>query len=97
MIIVSSASQPFVLLCLMGGGIIYSAFCYIVSRLDINSLINNIINCITTVLGAMVYFTILFIVNHGEMRLYTLIAFVGGWYIGYKLLNKVLGKEIKKP
>jgi uncharacterized membrane protein YeaQ/YmgE (transglycosylase-associated protein family) len=96
MTIAGTSSQPFVALCLLLGGMIYSALCFFVGRIDLNKVVFNIISFFIALVGAVVYFTILYLVNSGEMRLFTLLSFLLGLICGYKILNQLIRKPAKK-
>lgn len=96
MTIVGTASQPFVALCLITGGMIYSALCFVIGRIEVNKTIYQIISFFLTVTGAVVYFTILYFVNSGEMRLYTAFSFILGLISGFKILNKLFNRQDNK-
>lgn len=93
MILVNTSSQLFVVFCLIVSGIIYSIFSYFVLKININAVLNNIICGAVTVFSAIIFFTIVFVVNSGEMRIFTFLSYVFGIYIGYKLINII--KDLK--
>lgn len=93
MILVNTSSQPFVVFCLILGGIIYSIFAFFVLRIKVNAILNNIIVAIVTIFSALIFFTIIFVVNSGEMRLFTFLSYILGIYIGFRIINGV--KKVK--
>lgn len=95
MIIINTSTQPFIVLCLLLSGMVYSVIFFFINKIELNKILNNMINFILVLLGAMIYFTVLFLVNHGEMRLFTLISYVSGLLIGYKLITIISVKRLK--
>ncbi|MGI6701897.1 MAG: spore cortex biosynthesis protein YabQ [Christensenellales bacterium] len=95
MTIINTGSQPFVALCLFLGGMAYSVVCFAARTVKLNKTLTDILYFFISVTGAAAYFSIVFIINSGEMRIYTLITFLLGLYSGYLMLRKLFVKGVK--
>lgn len=99
MIIVNTSSQPFIALCLMLCGIVYSIPAFCGSKISANKILKNIIDCLLTITGAIVYFCVLYLINDGEMRIYTLACYLIGILIGFfatKRLSGIISSKANK-
>jgi uncharacterized membrane protein YfcA len=92
MTISGTTGQPFIALCLIAGGAVSAALYFIVSKVKTNPILDQVLAFFTTITGALIYFSLLFLLNGGEMRLYTLLCYALGAYIGYQLADKIARK-----
>lgn len=96
MTISGTSTQPFVaaVLCILG--LLYSALCYSANALKVNKHIKEIISFFLTVIGALLYFAALFLINSGEMRLYTLLSYLLGLISGFRLFSIIRFRKTVK-
>jgi len=94
--IAGTAGQPLIALCLIAGGAVEAILYFIASRLKTNAVLDQIISFFTTLTGAILYFALLFLLNSGEMRLYTLLCFLLGVVLGYRASARVCAALLSK-
>ena len=96
MTISGTTGQPFIALCLIAGGAVSAALYFLVSKVKTNPILDQILAFFTTLTGALLYFALLFILASGEIRLYTVLCFGLGAYMGYKLFERISKKISRK-
>lgn len=87
--IITTSSQVFVTICLLIGGFLYSLFTIFIRKLTtIDKFPKGIISFLLTIFGTIIYFTILYLTNSGEMRIFTIFSYIFGFYLGMVIMKK---------
>lgn len=95
MIINDTFLQPIITLSLLIAGFVYQYIFYFFKKIKINKYVDEIFKFSIVIFGAIIFFTVLFLVGNGEIRLYTILCFILGFYLSTKT-NKLLNKMVNK-
>lgn len=87
--LIDTSSQPFIVCVLVTAGLFYSLFVHFISIIAIkNVIVYNLLIFALTIIGALIYFTILYLIYDGQMRFFTLLSFVAGLFLGFYIISK---------
>jgi len=58
-------------------------------KLHLNSFFANLLVSLTIILNSAIYWSLNFLLNYGEIRLYLIVAYLVGFYLGNTIFSKL--------